>query len=336
MGAGGSLVTEAAMLFEKNYKTAAATFVVAIATGFVMQNGDAVAARFSTVEPQVQPALDAPIKTAQNLTTKTAAPPALPVQPDMSDFQNRTEPDFTSPSFSPDQEYSALGLACEVSFVATKTVAAMVALDFKAPCHVNEAVTISHQGLSFTAITSDIGHFKIDVPAMVAAASFDVILNDGSTISKSVTVPEVSSYDRVALQWTGDSGLRIHALEMGAGYGERGHVWAKAPQSVASALQARGGYITELGDIDFPAAKHIEIYSFPTGHVQKTGLVRLSVEAEVTANTCNREIRAQAMQSGVDHAVSIVDLTLSMPACDAIGDFLVLNNLLRDLKIAQN
>jgi hypothetical protein len=123
---------------------------------------------------------------------------------------------------------------------------------------------------------------------------------------------------------------------LGADYGESGHVWAEAPQSVAKALQARGGYITELGNIDHPAARHAEIYSFPTGQIHKSGVVRLSVEAEVTANTCDKEIMAQALQSGVDGGVSIVDLTLSMPACDAIGDFLVLNNLLRDLKIAQN
>ena len=212
----------------------------------------------------------------------------------------------------------------------------MVTLDFRAPCRVNEAVTVGHQGLSFTAITSEIGHFSIRMPAMATRATFDVILSDGSSILKTVDVPEVSGYDRVALQWTGDSGLRIHALEMGARYGERGHVWAKAPQSVATALQARGGFITELGDADYLAAKRIEIYSFPTGHMQKTGLVRLSVEAEVTATTCNKEIRAQALQSGVDTEGSLIDLTLSMPGCDAIGDFLVLNNLLRDLKIAQN
>lgn len=334
MDAGGSLVTEAAMLFKKNYKTAAATFVVAITTGFVMQNGDALASRFATAESQAS-AIE-PIEIAQNLAAEEPSPPVLPDPPSTPNFLNRTKQDFTPSRLSSDQAYSALGLKCDVSFEATKALGAMVMLDYKAPCHVNEAVTVSHQGMSFTAITSDIGQFSIEVPAMVAEATFNVILIDGSRVSKTVNVPEVSGYDRVALQWTGDSGLRIHALEMGAAHGERGHVWAKSPQSVATALQARGGYITELGDIDYPAAKHIEIYSFPTGHMQKTGLVRLSVEVEVTANTCNKEIRAQALQSGVDSEVSIVDLMLSMPACDAVGDFLVLNNLLRDLKIAQN
>jgi len=324
------------MLFKKNYKTAAATFVVVLTTGFVMQNGDAFASRFATAVPQAQPKPDALVTTAENLASETVMPTTLADQTGLADRVNSTEKNYTAPNIVADQDFSALGLACDVTLDATKTAGAMVTLEFKAPCYVNEMVTVNHQGLRFTSVTSEVGHVTVQMPAMAATASFDVTLIDGSTVSATVNVPEVSNYDRVAVQWVGDSGLRIHALELGADYGERGHVWAKSPQSVAAVLQARGGYITSLGDIDFPGAKHTEIYTFPSGLVQKSGVVRLSVEAEVTAKTCNKEIEAQALQSGVDGMISVSDLILSMPPCDAIGDFLVLNNLLRDLKIAQN
>lgn len=333
LGAGGSLETETTMLIKKSYKTAASTFAIVLTTGFVMQNGDALASRFATDKPQAQPTQDAPVQTAQNLTNE-ATP--LTDQSGLADRVNSSEENYSAPTIASDQEFSALGVACDVTLKATQKVGAMVMLDLKAPCHGNEMVTIHHQGLQFTSATSEVGHITVSIPAMVAMASFDVELVDGKTVSASVDVPEVSGFDRVALQWTGDSGLSIHALELGATYGERGHVWAKAPQSVAAALQARGGYITALGDINFPAAKHVEIYSFPTGQMQKSGVVRLSVEAEVTAVTCSKEIEAQALQSGVDGAISVTDLTFSMPTCDGVGDFLVLNNLLRDLKIAQN
>lgn len=321
------------MLFKKNYKTAAATFIIAIATGFVMQNSDAFASRILAPKPLEKTTEDTLVKTAENLPTAT---PSLAEQPKTGDSLTVTEQNSALPNLSSNQEYSALGLACDVTLEANKSAGGIVILDLKAPCHVNEAVTISHQGLSFTAITSDIGHFTAQVPAFSEIARFDAELVDGSVISTTLVVPDVSEYERVALQWKGDSGLKIHALEMGADYGERGHVWAKSPQSIATALQARGGYIIELGAPDFPGASHIEIYSFPTGQMQKTGVVRLSVEAEVTARTCNKEIKAQALQSGIDGGISIIDLTLAMPDCDAVGDFLVLNNLLRDLKIAQN
>jgi len=331
------------MLNKKSYKTAAATIIIAATAGFVMQNGDALAARFAMADspqPQAQPDPSVQLVAAEIVDDSASIPPAITQIPadtsGLADRVNRAEQNYVSPNLAADQPLSPLGLACDVALTATKAAGAMVTLDFKAPCHANETVAVNHEGLTFTAVTSDVGHFTTVVPAMAMVASFELELLDGETISATANVPEISGYDRVAVQWVGDSGLRIHALEMGADYGENGHVWAEAPQSVAKALQARGGYITELGKIDFPAAKHAEIYSFPTGQIHKSGVVRLSVEAEVTASTCDKEITAQALQSGVDGGVSIVDLTLSMPACDAIGDFLVLNNLLRDLKIAQN
>lgn len=301
-----------------------------------MQNGDAFASRFATAEPQAQPTTEAPVTKVENLASEPEISTPLADRTGLADRVNSTEQNYTSPNISRDQKFSTLGLACSVTLDATKSAGAMVRLDLKAPCHVNETVTVDHQGLQFTLVTSEVGHVSALIPAMVAVAFFDVTLVDGKTVSANAIVPEVLDYDRVAVQWTGDSGLRIHALELGADYGERGHVWAKSPQSVASALQARGGYITVLGDTDFPGAKHAEIYTFPSGQVKKSGVVRLSVEAEVTAQTCSKEIEAQALQSGVDGAISVSDLTLSMPTCEAIGDFLVLNNLLRDLKIAQN
>ncbi len=324
------------MLIKKSYKTAISTFAIVLTTGFVMQNGDALASRFASDEPQAQPTGIAPVKTAENLTQTVQTLAPLADQSGLADRVNSTEENYSAPKITSDQNLSALGLACDVTLDATKSVGAMVTLELKAPCHVNETVTINHQDLRFTSVTSEIGHVKVQIPALMAAASFDVTLVDGSKVSASVDVHEVSNYDRVAVQWTGDSGLSIHALELGADFGERGHVWAKSPQTVAAALQARGGYITVLGDIDFPGAKHAEIYTYPSGQVQKPGVVRLSVEAEVTAQTCSKEIQAQALQSGVDGEISVSDLVLSMPTCDTIGDFLVLNNLLRDLKIAQN
>ena len=49
--------------------------------------------------------------------------------------------------------------------------------------------------------------------------------------------------------------------------------------------------------------------------------------------TCDRELLGELLISeGGTHAAT--DLTLATPECDAIGDVLVLNNLLPDLKLA--
>ena len=264
-------------------------------------------------------------------------PMPLPVNSSsLADIVIRSEQDFVTPKSVSELRYSPFGFACERRLSATKAAGAMVMLDFDAPCQVAETVTVRHKGLEFTMLTSGIGRFSVAVPAFTKQAVFEVEMPDGEVVSASVFVLEADDFDRVAVQWAGDSNLKIHAFEPGVGYRRRGHVWANAPRSVSVAVQARGGYITELGDVDTTNAIHAEVYSFPSRRVQKPGVVRLSIQAEVTKRNCGKDIQTKTLQSGMNGGISVVDLTVSIPACDAIGDFLVLNNLLRDLKIAQN
>lgn len=62
----------------------------------------------------------------------------------------------------------------------------------------------------------------------------------------------------------------------------------------------------------------------------------LSIEAEVTAGNCGQDISAQAIELRRDGTLRTRELSLAVPDCDGVGDFLVLNNLLDDLKIAAN
>jgi len=79
-----------------------------------------------------------------------------------------------------------------------------------------------------------------------------------------------------------------------------------------------------------------EVYTFPTGTAAKAGDISLSVEAEVSSSNCGREVNAQALQVSTGQRMKVQEVTLFMPDCEAVGDFLVLKNLLNDLKIASN
>ena len=59
-------------------------------------------------------------------------------------------------------------------------------------------------------------------------------------------------------------------------------------------------------------------------------------EAEVTAQNCGQVIEAQSLELGDGGRLRTQYLTMTAPDCDAIGDFLVLNNLVDDPKIAAN
>ena len=129
--------------------------------------------------------------------------------------------------------------------------------------------------------------------------------------------------------------MQIHALEYGAGYGDEGHVWAGAPRDMAAAAQGKGGFVTRHGRGGMDTALMAEVYTFPAGLMDREGDVELSVEAEVTQNNCDRDVEAQTIQISAGGKPLVQDLVLAMPGCDATGDFLVLKNLVNDLKIAR-
>jgi hypothetical protein len=54
----------------------------------------------------------------------------------------------------------------------------------------------------------------------------------------------------------------------------------------------------------------------------------------VTDRNCGRDISAQSLEMRASGGLRTRELELSIPNCTALGDFLVLNNLMDDLKIA--
>ncbi len=228
-------------------------------------------------------------------------------------------------------QYSLLGFSCSVSLGVTHLRGDLVRLELDAPCQMGIPVIVRHEGVSFSAVTSDIGRVSMKMPVFNRQAVFSVEMPDGSTISTEVFVQQASEYDHVAVMWSGDAGLQIHAYEPSGA-----HVWGNAPQNLSIAIKGRGGYVTRLGSADFPEAKQAEIYSFPRQQLLKTGVVRLDLSAAVTPQTCGKDLLAKTLQPGLNGGNMLVDLVLKMPACNSGARNLVLKNIFRDLKIAQN
>lgn len=346
------------MQFKRKILTVGSTFILAASTGYVMQNGDDVAAHFrgpSSAHQQVSASLQPMVVVTPNAVSNTIGgkaptelefgtlprPPSDALQPaPLKPIQNLAERlakvDAAPAVPVKRPELSPFGLSCTTEMIASETGAAMVALTLFAPCHLGEFVVLSHEGLSVTAQISDAGALSMEFPALVRDASFTVDFANGDKAEASTEITQLDLFDRVAVQWRGDSGLQLHALEYGAGYSDAGHVWVDAPRSAMYADTARGGFVTSLGLATAPEPFLAQVYTFPTGKVHKGGVVRMSIEAEVTAYNCAHEVKAKSLQTQSDGTVSTIDLTLSMPECDAVGDFLVLNNVLDDLEIAQN
>lgn len=228
----------------------------------------------------------------------------------------------------------AAGFDCEITMDGAPAAGAMVEIRLSAPCHASERVTIHHHGLMFTEVLQPDGTLSVTVPAMASMASFMAAFANGDGAMTTADVSSLEFYDRVAVQWKGNGGLQLHAREFDAPYFAEGHVWAASAGDLAVAARGEGGFLTRLGRSDAPDALLAEIYSFPTGTASRAGDVLLSVEAEITAANCDTTVEAQTLELRGSEAVRVRDLSLEMPDCDSIGDFLVLKNLVEDLKIA--
>ena len=228
------------------------------------------------------------------------------------------------------------GLTCGVILSASERPGGMVNLMLTAPCRAGEVITVRHGGLAFAGRLSQLGGFTALVPALADEAEFTVSFPDGETSATHLTVPSATTIERVVLQTEGETGLQIHALEFVADYHTPGDVCAGQPRDAAQALKYGGGFITQLGDPSLEGGRMAEVYTFPADPRRRDGVVRLSIETEVTAYNCGKDIAGETIQRQADGKMNSVTVTLAVPDCDAIGEFLVLKNLLQDLKIASN
>ena len=354
---------------KKRIATIGLTFAVALGTGFLVQYGDALASRWGADVPVSGPSSAATAEEAEitPVTASVASPtvlavPQSPVSPETNVIEVAAAADFVpeeeiAPSFAPapvepivedtpavveeqtapaifDEADTVVVADCSMELTAVEMKLAMVQLDLVAPCNANEVVTVLHDNLSFNTIADEAGMLSVTVPALSEAALFIVSFDSGESAIAETTVPDFASYDRAVLQWQGDMGVELHALEFGASYGEDGHLWGQSKGNFAAAMSGLGGVVTTLGDQSIPQPLMAEVYTFPSGISSQDGVVALSIEAGVTEMNCGRAVTAQTIQVRPNDDAYVTNLSMTMPSCDAIGEYVLLNNVLEDLTLA--
>jgi hypothetical protein len=237
---------------------------------------------------------------------------------------------------APQPDRNKFGLTCGPILSASALEGAMVQLTLTAPCRGEERVVVTHGDMQFAEQTDQMGTLQVVIPALAAEAVFNIAFVDGESYDAIADVKMPERLERVALMSNGEAGMQIHALEFGADYGDAGHIWAGNARDADTALAEGGGYMVTLGNAALDDPQMVEIYTFPSAADAVGGVVRLSVEAEVTAYNCEKDVAGKTLELTPEGEVFTVDITVSVPACTAIGEYLVLKNLLRDLKIATN
>jgi len=335
--------------FARKHIATGATLLVAVAAGHVVQNADRYFGK-APVQMQTAAVMPAPVA-PYNMhgVTPLAATEATPAKADaastvlrglpgdvraLTNRLSQHEQNYRKPEVV--QNLNKFGMPCETTLSATPAPGAMVTLALSATCHLSERVEFSQDRLRFAAMTNDTGALSVAVPALSDAPVFIVQFADGTLETTTATVPDTKEFERIALQWRGSDEMHIHAFEYGASYDALGHVWADAPHSPQTAVAGKGGFLISLGTPGIENPAQAEVYSYPRGAHANSGLVRINIETEVKSDNCNREISAETLQPGADGKLQEAEVTFAVPECAAVGEFLVLKNILRDLKIAQD
>jgi hypothetical protein len=249
--------------------------------------------------------------------------PAVPQKPAVAEATTAPAPKAEMPA-------QAAAEACPVTLDLSATDNAVIAITLVAPCHVNERVVLKHAGLTITAKTTLTGALFTDLPALEQDAKVEVMFKDATLVAADVAVPELASLRRFAVQWQQDDAFQLHAFEDGSDFDGPGDVSQSTPHRPIAGVPPKGGFLTLLGDETTDLPMLAQVYTYPKDTKAKPEIV---LEAAVTEATCGRELLGQTLQTSAD-AVKISDISLAMPDCDAVGDYLVLKNLVPDMTIA--
>jgi hypothetical protein len=308
------------------------TLLVAFGSGHVMQN---LAVRNIPVANTGVAPDAAPVIRGANGPPELPVPPAATLTPILEtppNLRGRVNKDHPLPLLPRDEARLTLqGAPCRASLEAKAKPAGMIGLTISAPCWPSSTVQIHHGGLNVTDTLDAQGRLVIDVPALSAIARVEVTYPDNTFGHATLNLPEVEALYRVALLWDGPQILTLHALELGAIYGERGHIYDAHPGSPDRTLRGDGGFLTRLGDGTGSVA---EVYTYPREDARSRGVVRLSAEAEVTSATCGQIAEARAIQTDALGGLQSSEVLLAMPDCEALGEIVLLKNLFKDLRLA--
>jgi hypothetical protein len=239
-------------------------------------------------------------------------------------------PDTEAPRTAASDDACARDIALEVQ------APALVNLLVDAPCDADARIVVRHAGLAVTERLSSAGLLDVTLPAFSDVAEFDVAFADGTILRADATVPDMAAYDRVAVQWQSPDSFQLHAFEFGAEFGAPGHVSAASPRDPGHALRGTGGFMMLIGDSQVPWPLLAEVYTFPVADAARSGSVAIEIEAMVTPEVCGREMLGETLEIRDGAPVQVRELTLAMPGCDAVGQFIVLKNALEALTIAAN
>lgn len=208
--------------------------------------------------------------------------------------------------------------ACAVSVEVVPLAAAMIGIELAAPCDAGSTFAVQQGLIAATGRLDGDGRAVVEIPALAARPTVRAQVAGRAPLTRRTDTIAFAAYDRIAVRWTGAAALQISAFERGARPGEAGHLHDGNPGGIVDAIARSGGF---LDRIEGPNGGTL-VYTVPRGIAREVVL-----EAEVTAANCGRAVEATVLQVGPDGRAARQALAMTLPECDAVGDFVMIGLL---------
>ena len=299
---------------------------VAGGSGYYMQNKHGNGASSQGPVPDIIVPTAATTLAVPESNQITVAPAAMIAPVDISPQPQDSQDVIVMAAAEPLQETAPQANAitpaenCRIDMALIAQPGAMLDIGLLAPCQVNQRVVIRHGGLVVTGLTSAAGTLVASIPALTSPAEVKIDFPGDVAAQETVVVPDLADYDRFGVQWMASDSFQLHAYENGATFGAQGHKSALETGRVSQ----DGGFVVLLGDDRAERPLLAEVYTYPAKVRATDKDVIVSVEAAVTEASCDREILGETIQLSLGK-VTLRDLTIAMPDCTAVGEYMVLD-----------
>lgn len=242
----------------------------------------------------------------------------------------RSETTLPTPALK--SKHLEIALDCDLSLDARPLRGARVLLEILAPCHKRETVLIIHAGLRFNEIIGEKGMVSIIIPVLSNPANIEVSFADGVSKSISAVAKDLSTLQRTGIAWSGQSNLQLHAEETSFDATRNTQITHLNSRSYLQSYLQGGGYITTLGNKNIEGGNFIQVYSIDSPN---DIFVDFKISIESPYNRCGAAIKIKTMRYSAELGPQIVDKNVVIRDCSAKSETIVLNNFLRNLKVAQ-
>lgn len=177
--------------------------------------------------------------------------------------------------------------ACPEAKIATQSVTGgRMRIDVDSPCRGAETARIQYGDVTFERALDKAGRLSFTLDLFQGRqAALAVAFKDETRQPVAIASDDLDKVSKVAVTWRAPVNLDLHAFEYTTIDGQKGHVWAGAPESAetASALtksDGRGhGFLSFQSDASGSGDK-VEVYTFWHVQGQDGGIVTLAVDNE--------------------------------------------------------